>query len=74
MKEFVSEYVNELKDLLDVFPDDRFKEIGNALLQAYNEEKQVFIMGNGGSGSTASHFVCDINKGTCLELKKKFKA
>ncbi len=30
-------------------------------------------MGNGGSGTTASHFVCDINKGTCLELEKKFK-
>ena len=30
-------------------------------------------MGNGGSGSTASHFACDINKGSCFELNKKFK-
>ncbi len=30
-------------------------------------------MGNGGSGSTASHFVCDLNKGCCLDLEKKFK-
>jgi D-sedoheptulose 7-phosphate isomerase len=30
-------------------------------------------MGNGGSGSTASHFACDINKGCCLDLEKKFK-
>jgi D-sedoheptulose 7-phosphate isomerase len=67
------EYMEELKDLLDAFPHDRFKEIAEALLSAYNEGKQVFIMGNGGSGSTASHFACDINKGCCFNLDKKFK-
>lgn len=67
------DYLSELKDLLDVFPHEQFEGIGQALLSTYNEEKQIFIMGNGGSGSTASHFVCDINKGTCLEHKKKFK-
>jgi len=30
-------------------------------------------MGNGGSAATASHFVCDINKGVSLKLQKKFK-
>jgi D-sedoheptulose 7-phosphate isomerase len=30
-------------------------------------------MGNGGSGSTASHFACDINKGCCIDLEKKFR-
>jgi D-sedoheptulose 7-phosphate isomerase len=30
-------------------------------------------MGNGGSGSTASHWACDLNKGCCLGLEKKFK-
>lgn len=74
MKQEMSvEYLNQLKDLLDVFPHDKFEEIGQTLMSAYNDDKQVFIMGNGGSGSTASHFVCDINKGCCLDLKKKFK-
>jgi len=70
---FSLEYLNQLKDLIDIFPHDRFEEIGRALLEAYNQEKQIFIMGNGGSGTTASHFVCDINKGVCMELRKKFK-
>lgn len=74
MKEkFSFDYLNELKELLNIFPHDRFEEIGKALLSAYEDEKQVFIMGNGGSGSTASHFVCDINKGSCFDLEKKFK-
>jgi D-sedoheptulose 7-phosphate isomerase len=31
-------------------------------------------MGNGGSASTASHWVADLNKGCCLDYRKKFKA
>ncbi len=72
-RKFSLEYLAQLKDLLDIFPHERFEEIGQALLSAYHEERQVFIMGNGGSGATASHFVCDINKGSCLELEKRFK-
>ncbi len=73
MQVFSADYLKELKGLLDIFPHDRFDAIGQELLTAYNEERQIFIMGNGGSGSTASHFACDINKGSCFELDKKFK-
>ncbi len=72
-QKFSLDYVNQLKDLLDGFPHDRFKEIADILMSAYNGEKQIFIMGNGGSGSTASHFACDINKGSCFNLERKFK-
>jgi D-sedoheptulose 7-phosphate isomerase len=72
-QEFSSDYLSELKGLLDIFPHERFEEIVDVLMYAYNEEKQIFTMGNGGSGSTASHFVCDINKGSCFKSKKKFK-
>jgi D-sedoheptulose 7-phosphate isomerase len=59
--------------LLNAFPHDRFEKIAETILAAYDDEKQIFIMGNGGSGSTASHFACDINKGCCFDLDKKFK-
>ncbi|NOZ68344.1 MAG: SIS domain-containing protein [Deferribacteres bacterium] len=72
-QKFSLQYLAQLKDLLDVFPHERFEEIAHALLSAYHDERQVFIMGNGGSGATASHFVCDINKGSCLELEKRFR-
>ena len=70
---FSLDYLEQLKCLLDIFPHERFEEIGKLLISAYNNEKHVFIMGNGGSGSTASHFACDINKGSCFDLEKKFK-
>jgi D-sedoheptulose 7-phosphate isomerase len=72
-REFSNNYLNALKNLLDIFPHGKFEEIGEAMLSAYHAEKHVFIMGNGGSGSTASHFACDINKGSCFNLDKKFK-
>ncbi len=67
------EYLEELKGLLDAFPHDRFEEVAALILSAYDKENQIFVMGNGGSGSTASHFACDINKGCCFNAEKKFK-
>ena len=36
--------------------------------------KKIFIIGNGGSASTATHFACDLNKYTSVDGKKRFKA
>jgi D-sedoheptulose 7-phosphate isomerase len=36
--------------------------------------KQIFIMGNGGSASTATHFVCDLSKNTRSAGWPPFKA
>lgn len=72
-RELSTSYLTDLKDLLDRFDHDVFEKIVDLILSAYEKENHIFIMGNGGSGSTASHFACDINKGCCLDLDKKFK-
>lgn len=45
----------------------------NLLLEAYYNRKWVYIFGNGGSSSTASHFENDFNKGVSEQLKTKFR-
>jgi D-sedoheptulose 7-phosphate isomerase len=35
-----------------------------ALLRAFEDNRTVFVFGNGGSAATASHIACDLNKGT----------
>ena len=72
-QEFARQYLNGLNGLLDGFDTEAFDRIVNSILDAYSDEQAIFIMGNGGSASTASHFACDINKGCCLNLDKKFK-
>ena len=44
----------------------------NVLEEARLEGKQVFICGNGGSASTASHFACDFNKGVSEKQAVKY--
>lgn len=70
---FSQGYIAGLKQVLDDFPHEPFERLVDTLLDAYENEKQIFVMGNGGSASTASHWVCDINKGCCLERERKFK-
>ncbi|HIJ55178.1 MAG TPA: SIS domain-containing protein [Deltaproteobacteria bacterium] len=72
-QEFAKEYIDSLNGLLGSFDTEAFDRIVNSILDAYSDETAIFIMGNGGSASTASHFACDINKGCCLDLDKKFK-
>ncbi|MBU0762100.1 MAG: SIS domain-containing protein [Candidatus Altiarchaeota archaeon] len=73
MKFFANTYLKELKELFERLDLDPFEKIVKMILKAYDERKNIFVMGNGGSGSTASHFACDINKGCCFDLEKKFK-
>jgi D-sedoheptulose 7-phosphate isomerase len=72
-QQFARGYLTELKQVLDGFAHDQFDRVVNAIVEAYDQGVRIFIMGNGGSGSTASHMACDINKGTCFDLDKKFK-
>ncbi len=60
----IQNYLSELKDTLDQLPHDVIDEIISLVHQARLEKRQIFIMGNGGSASTASHFVCDLAKNT----------
>lgn len=44
----------------------------DAIAAAWRRGATVYTMGNGGSAATASHFVCDFNKGISSEVCKKF--
>jgi D-sedoheptulose 7-phosphate isomerase len=58
------EYITDLQLVLDRLPIDLIEQVILTLHEARLLRRQVFIMGNGGSASTASHFVCDLGKGT----------
>lgn len=73
IKSFAHQYFEELKDICDLIPLDVIDVIVAALHQAYECGNQIFVMGNGGSAVTASHFVCDMNKGVSYGLEKRFK-
>lgn len=74
MKNFFLVYFRDLKNTLDKIDLNTFKKINELLFNALENRRQIFTMGNGGSGATAAHLVCDLNKGVSFGQRKKFKA
>jgi D-sedoheptulose 7-phosphate isomerase len=68
------DYCQGLKQALDAIPTEAVEKFLQTLESAYREDRQVFLMGNGGSGSSASHAACDLNKGVSYGREKRFRA
>jgi D-sedoheptulose 7-phosphate isomerase len=59
---FARDYFNALKAVIDRVDITQVSSFLNELERAYNEDRQIFIVGNGGSAGTASHMACDLAK------------
>ena len=70
---YLNEYLDELKKSINDMSREKFREIAEALLDAREKGRYVFVMGNGGSASTASHMACDLGKGASIPGKSRFK-
>ncbi len=66
-------YTSSVKGLLDRLPFAEISEVIRILQAARQEKRKVFIMGNGGSASTATHFVCDLAKNTRSQGSPDFR-
>jgi D-sedoheptulose 7-phosphate isomerase len=64
LQTFVREYFERLRRVVDELPVERIEAVGDLLFDAYQQGKQVFLVGNGGSAATASHMACDLGKST----------
>ena len=69
----VTEYIENEIAVLRALDVDALNEVLNLLEQALENENMIYIMGNGGSAATASHFQNDFNKGVSEYTKKKFR-
>lgn len=73
MSDFVTDYKQQLLGAIDTIPVDRVQAAIDWLNEALNQGRQVFTCGNGGSASTASHFICDMVKGASYTREKRFR-
>lgn len=58
----VAAYLDEAAAHVRAVSPDAVERIGETLLAAARDGRQVFFAGNGGSASTASHLACDLGK------------
>lgn len=69
------EYFRMYQQVVANLPHGEIDGIVNALMIAYEDGKNIFIFGNGGSAALASHFACDLGKGTAMSKNghKRFR-
>ncbi len=74
LEAYVKKYVSETKaSLQDAYLFEAIDRIVPLLLRARSDDRTIFFFGNGGSASTASHFVVDIGKATIRGDGRRFR-
>jgi D-sedoheptulose 7-phosphate isomerase len=73
-RKFIRNYLSDMKNVIDdISAEDIDKAVG-ILFEAWKRGSTVYTCGNGGSASTATHFVCDLAKTTIVGGKPRFRA
>lgn len=71
-KKAIEEYYEREIATIKRFNLDEINAAMNAILKTYEEGGTIYVCGNGGSASTASHMQNDFNKGISEYVEKKF--
>ena len=70
---FAEQYRNRLSDALASIDVGAVSQVIATLAEARRNGRHIFVCGNGGSASTASHFVCDMVKGASFNRESRFR-
>jgi D-sedoheptulose 7-phosphate isomerase len=72
-RDFVSSYLRGREACHREVAFDDLERVLEAILRAYEADRTVFVFGNGGSASTASHLACDMGKGTSVPGRRRLR-
>jgi D-sedoheptulose 7-phosphate isomerase len=70
----ISQYFSELEQMVQAISLAHLQQVLHLLEEAYYNGHRIFIMGNGGSAATASHFALDLAKNTIMPNAPRVKA
>ena len=73
MKEWISDYIAAEQKALASIPVEQVEQAINTVKKALENDRQIFVFGNGGSASNSSHFATDLGKGSSDAVGKRFK-
>ncbi len=71
--DFIDGYLRETQRVLAEMPNVAIIQVVGHLFEAWKHGRQVFIFGNGGSASTASHMANDLSKATIVSGKQRMR-
>lgn len=73
MKPFIEAYQSGLEAAMGAVSPQTFEAILQGLADLYDRGGRLFVIGNGGSAATASHFACDLGKNAVPPGRPRFK-
>ena len=73
MRDDIEKYWHELAGVTQIMPYALLAHAAELLLDCRRRGGTIFVLGNGGSAATASHFVCDLTKGTRMDGAPAFR-
>jgi D-sedoheptulose 7-phosphate isomerase len=71
--EYIKNYLDDMVTVTRTISVQDIDKVIELLYQAWKNSRRIFMCGNGGSASTATHFACDLAKGTLVPNKGRFK-
>ncbi|HYM12112.1 MAG TPA: SIS domain-containing protein [Bryobacterales bacterium] len=71
---FIDRYLAEMQQVAGSLPRADVDRAIETLFDAWKRQATVFLIGNGGSASTATHFACDLSKVTISPGKPRLRA
>jgi D-sedoheptulose 7-phosphate isomerase len=73
MENFINRYIDGQVSALRSIPADQVGKLVSLFRKALDEDRQIFVCGNGGSAANASHFITDLGKGSSDKTYRRFR-
>lgn len=70
---FIRDYIDRQQQVIARLNQQKIDELIGIFARAWEENRQIFVCGNGGSASNASHFITDLSKAASDKMSKPFK-
>jgi D-sedoheptulose 7-phosphate isomerase len=70
----IEKFLQEIEEISKRVSRDNIAKAIELLYEAWKDDKQIFLIGNGGSASTATHFASDLSKSCSVANKRRFRA
>ena len=73
-RKFFNEYLSSLRQAISELDLNVLEHVADMLQEAQENARQVFLFGNGGSATTASHLACDLAKTAAVPGQPRLRA
>ncbi len=65
---FIDSYFQEVIKCIVLLEKQSLEQMIEMIIEAYKNDKKIYVLGNGGGASTSSHIACDLGKGTLARV------